>query len=138
MRSLIACVALAGCATVSTLTPPERLTGCWVNRDAGAVTMRWAEDPARPGFLLGSKTTFGLGANVMERYLLEPVGAEWRLCQRLAGPATPRCWGVAHGDGGSLEGGRVFIDGGGDNVRVAVMGDGPERVIFQGRRENCR
>jgi hypothetical protein len=44
---------------------------------------------------------------------------------------------VARGEGGSLEGGRAFIDTHGERLRIAVVGDGPERVIFQGRRDGC-
>jgi hypothetical protein len=48
-----------------------------------------------------------------------------------------RCWRVAEGDGGSLEGGRAFIDAHGDRLRITVLGDGPEHLIFYGRRQGC-
>lgn len=139
MRVVLVCALLAACATGPAPSPAQRLAGCWINRDARAVTMRWNEDAARPGTLIGTKTSFGIaGVNASERYALEPQGAGWRLCQRQNAGEEVRCWDVAQGEGGSLEGGRVFIDGGGDSVRIAVIGEGPERVIFQGRREGCR
>src|SRR6185295_19540754 len=71
MRALIACVLLAACATGSTLSPAQRLAGCWINRDAGAARMRWSESPDSEGAFLGSKTSFGIaGANTTERYSL--------------------------------------------------------------------
>ncbi len=138
MRVLIACVVLAACATGSGLAPAERLVGCWINRDAGAARMRWSETPNSAGVFQGSKTTFGIaGANSTEHFTLENADGGWRLCRVDAGEAK-HCWGVAQGEGGSLAGGRAFIDRSGDNLRIAVIGDGPERVIFQGARENCR
>ena len=138
MRALIACVLLAACATGSAATPAEKLAGCWINRDAGASRMRWSQTPDANGAYLGSKTSFGIaGGNTTERYTLESVGGGWRLC-RANGAEGSHCWGVAQGEGGSLTGGRAFIDAGGDNLRIAVIGEGPERVIFQGRREACR
>ncbi|MFZ2031791.1 MAG: hypothetical protein WAU68_15880 [Vitreimonas sp.] len=137
MRALIACVLLAACATGSPLSPAQRLAGCWINRDVGAARMRWSQSPNSEGAFLGSKTTFGIaGNNMIERYRLENVEGAWRLCRADAGGA--QCWAVAQGDGGPLGGGRAFIDAGGDNLRIAVIGEGPERVIFQGHREGCR
>jgi len=139
MRAWIACVLLAACATTgSELTPGQRLAGCWINRDAGAARMRWSQSPNSEGAYLGSKTSFGIaGANSTERFTLENTAGAWRLC-RVDRADAPHCWGVAQGEGGSLSGGRAFIDGGSDNLRIAVIGDGPERVIFQGHREACR
>lgn len=138
MRALIACVLLAACATGSTLSPAQRLAGCWINRDAGAARMRWSETPNSDGAYLGSKTMFGIvGANSTERYALTNADGGWRLC-RVDGADAPHCWTVAQGEGGSLTGGRAFIDAGGDNVRIAVIGEGPERLIFQGHSEACR
>ena len=138
MRALIACVLLAACATGSNMTPPQRLAGCWINRDAGAARMRWSQAANSEGAYVGSKTSFGIaGANTTERYSLESADGSWRLC-RLDGADGSHCWSVAQGEGGSLTGGRAFIDAGGDNLRIAVIGEGPERVIFQGRREACR
>jgi hypothetical protein len=135
MRALIACLLLAGCVTdAATRTPPERVAGCWINRDAGTVLMRWLPDPNRPGSLAGVRTRVGINGQRSERFSLEPDNDGWKLCRQ--GDA-PRCWRVAQGDSGSLEGGRAFIDTAGDNLRVAVVGDGPERVIFQGRRDGC-
>lgn len=129
----LAAVMLAACATGSALVAPQRLAGCWINRDVGAARMRWSE--SADGGLAGVKTTFGIaGANITERYRLSPSESGWRLCHV---DRSERCWDVAQGEGGSLTGGRAFIDGGGDYARIAVIGDGPERVIFQGRRESC-
>jgi len=138
MRALIACVLLAACATGSTLSPAQRLAGCWINRDAGAARMRWGQSPNSEGAYLGSRTAFGIaGSNTTEHYALENADGGWRLC-RLDSADGRHCWGVAQGDGGPLTGGRAFIDAGGDNLRIAVIGEGPERVIFQGHRESCR
>jgi hypothetical protein len=138
MRALIACVLLAACATGSSLSPAQRLAGCWINRDAGAARMRWSQTPDVQGAYLGSKTIFGIaGGHLTERYALENRDDGWRLC-RLDGAEDAHCWNVAQGEGGSLTGGRAFIDAGGDNLRIAVIGEGPERVIFQGHREGCR
>jgi hypothetical protein len=138
MRALVACVLLAACATGSTLTPAQRLAGCWINRDAGASRMRWSETPDSGGSYAGSKTTFGIaGTNSTEHYTLSSAESGWRLCRTDAADAG-HCWAVAQGEGGSLTGGRAFIDGSSDNLRIAVIGDGPERVVFQGHREACR
>jgi len=134
MRALTACVLLAACATAPQPTPPEQVAGCWVNRDAGAVIMRWLPDPGAPGVLAGVRIAVGINGQRSERFTLEAEGDGWKLCRAGDG----RCWGVARGDSGSLEGGRVFIDGAGDSLRIAVAGDGPERVIFQGRRDSCQ
>jgi hypothetical protein len=136
MRALIACLVLAGCVSDAggSRTPAERLAGCWVNRDAGAVIMRWLPDPNHPGSLSGVRTSVGINGQRSERFSLEPEGDGWKICRQ--GEAL-QCWGVAQGESGSLQGGRAFIDGAGDNLRIAVVGDGPERVIFQGRRDGC-
>ena len=143
MRALIACVGLSAvvlsaCATGSSLAPPERLVGCWINRDAGAARMRWVQAPDNRAPYQGAKTTFGIaGANPTEHFTLEDPDSGWRLCRVDAGEAN-HCWAVAQGEGGSLTGGRAFIDRSGDNLRIAVIGDGPERLIFQGNRETCQ
>lgn len=135
MRALIACLALVGCATDAAVrTPAERLAGCWINRDAGAVVMRWLPDPNRPGALLGVRASLGINGRRTDHYSLEQDAGGWKICRQ--GDAA-QCWDVAQGDGGSLQGGRAFIDTAGDNLRIAVVGDGPERLIFQGRRDAC-
>jgi hypothetical protein len=97
--------------------------------------MHWREADAT-GAVQGTKTTFGIGgANSVEHFSLEGADSGWRLC-RTDGDA--HCWDVAQGEGGSLAGGRAFIDRSGDSLRIAVIGDGSERVIFQGVREACR
>jgi len=129
MRALIACLVLAGCVTnAPPRTPPERLAGCW----SGAVDgiMRWSPDPARAGVLQGVLTSL---THQREQYSLEPQADAWRLCSAV----DNHCWGVAQGMSGSLEGGRAFIDAEGDELRITIAGDGPQRVIFQGHRRNC-
>lgn len=134
----MACVLLAACATGSVASPAQRLAGCWINRDAGAARMRWSQTPDGNGVYHGSKTSFGIaGGNTTERYVLAGADGAWRLC-RVEDVDVSNCWSVAQGEGGSLTGGRAFIDAGGDNLRIAVIGEGPERLIFQGRREACR
>ena len=65
-------------------------------------------------------------------YRLEPRGEGWALCE--VGGA---CWTVAEGEGGSLEGGRAFIDASDESVRISIVHDGVEREIFQGARDGC-
>lgn len=137
MRALALCLVLAGCATTQPLSPAKRLAGCWINRDAGAVTMRWLPDPARAGVLNGYRTDYTSGA-ARSRYTLEPSDQGWSYCELDAeGAAATRCWVVAEGEGGSLAGGRVFIDVHGDRLSIEVIGDGPALQIFQGRRDGC-
>ena len=139
MRSLLACLALAACATVPQPPPPERVAGCWFNRDVGAVSMRWHPSEAPPGAFTGTRRDYGQsGAGRTIRYSLEPSGEGWALCELdAAAEAATRCWQVAQGEGGSLEGGRAFIDRHSDRLRIAVLGSGAEQVIFQGKRNRC-
>lgn len=140
MRKAIACLMLvAACATAPAEKPPnEQVRGCWINRDVGATTMRWLPDRNRPNVLAGSRLVYRQsGPPVSTRYTLEPSEQGFSLCELDAAGAATQCWPVARGDGGSLEGGRVFIDSHGEGLRISVAGDGPERVIFQGRRDGC-
>lgn len=139
MRTLIACLLLSACVTSAPASPPERVAGCWINRDVGAVTMRWLLERARPGVLAGVRTVYGqAGVTSSMRYALEPSGQGWSLCELDAeAAAATRCWQVAEGEGGSLDGGRAFIDTHGDSLRISVLGLGAEQVIFQGRRDGC-
>jgi hypothetical protein len=140
MRALIAAAVLAGCATPCPApTPAERVAGCWINRDAGAVTMRWLPDRAHPNVLVGAKTSYGIaGANNNAHYTLAQTEAGWNFCElRPAGAGEAQCWRVAEGQEGPLDGGRAFIDAHGDGLRISVLGAGEERLIFQGRRDGC-
>ncbi len=140
MRKAIACLMLvAACATAPSQTPAdEQVRGCWINRDQGATTMRWLPDRNRPNVLAGSRLAYGLsGPPVSTRFTLEPSEQGHSLCELGAGGVVTECWPVARGEGGSLDGGRAFIDAHGDRLRITVAGDGPERVIFQGRRDGC-
>ncbi|MBC7770124.1 MAG: hypothetical protein H7124_15175 [Phycisphaerales bacterium] len=140
MRAAVAaCLLASACATAAPAGPPsERLAGCWINRDAGAVTMRWLPDRARPGVLTGSRLVYGqTGVTRSTRYSLEPSDSGSSLCELGADGAATRCWAVAEGEGGSLEGGRAFIDAHGDRLRISVIGDGPDQDIFHGRRDGC-
>lgn len=135
MRAILACLALSACATAPPLPPAERLAGCWINRDAGVAAMRWTPDPDHPGVMNGA-----LSRPDQERalYVLTPTNEGDLLCRLdRDGAASSRCWAVASGVGGSLEGGRAFIDAFGDRLRIEVVGDGPSRIIFQGRRDGC-
>lgn len=134
MRAVVLSLAVAACATVDTTPPNERVAGCWINRDAGAVTMRWLPDRTGSGVLVGSKITYGVGSNRLERYTLAQTAEGWQLCQTAP---EQDCWLVAQGDMGSLEGGRAFIDAAGDGLHISVVGDGADRTIFQGRRDGC-
>ncbi|MBL8537205.1 MAG: hypothetical protein JNM59_07355 [Hyphomonadaceae bacterium] len=139
MRALPALLLLASCASVgASATPPERVTGCWINRDAGVVTMRWLPDRARAGMLKGVRATYGqAGAQDVQNYSLQTSEVGWSMCQLDEGDVATACWQVAEGDGGSLEGGRVFLDVYGERLRIAIVGDGPERVVFHGVRDGC-
>jgi hypothetical protein len=77
------------------------------------------------------------GSPVGTRYTLEPSEQGHSLCELDASGAARICWVVARGEGGSLEGGRAFIDSYGDRLRISIVGDGPERIIFHGRRDGC-
>ncbi|MEZ5960820.1 MAG: hypothetical protein R3C30_10415 [Hyphomonadaceae bacterium] len=138
-RAAASLLFVAACATTaSNLSPPEQLRGCWINRDVGATTMRWLPDRERPDVLAGSRLVYRqAGAPVSTRFTLEPSEQGHSVCELGADGAATRCWRVARGEGGSLEGGRVFIDSHGERLRITVVGDGPERTIFQGRRDGC-
>jgi hypothetical protein len=130
---------VAACATTASVGPPtEQLRGCWINRDVGVSTMRWLPDRERPDVLAGVRHVYRqTGAPQVTRFTLEPSEQGSSVCELDATGAATRCWIVARGEGGSLEGGRVFIDTHGERLRIAVVGDGPERVIFHGRRDGC-
>lgn len=136
MRAVFALLFLAACATASG-SPAERVAGCWISRgEQGATTMRWLPDASRPGALQGDKLAYeSAGAQQAERYRLEPRGEGWALCQIETG--GERCWQVAQGDEGSLEGGRAFIDAHREGLRISIVGDGAERTIFEGARDGC-
>ncbi len=135
MRAIAALLLLSACATTQA-APGERLRGCWIERSnvGGAVTMRWLPDAN--GELRGDLLRYSTsGASGRERYALRLREGGYVLCQ--LGP-TETCWAVAQGEGGSLEGGRAFIDSyGGDRVRISVIDERGQRVIFQGDRDGC-
>lgn len=133
-----ACLLAAACATTPT-PPAQRLAGCWINRETASVTtMRWLPDQARPGALSGALLVYsGAGATSNSHYSLEPSEMGSSLCELDSGGAATRCWVVAEGESGSLERGRAFIDTHGERLRITIIGDGPERLIFSGRRDGC-
>jgi hypothetical protein len=134
----LALLLLAGCATIGGETPASRVAGCWIQRDAsgGAATMRWLADAQRPGALAGDKLVYAAdGGTQSERYRLEPRRDTWALCQ--IEEAGERCWQVAQGEEGSLEGGRAFIDAHRESLRISIVGDGADRVVFEGARDGC-
>lgn len=138
MRVVAACLLLAACATAGALKPPpERVAGCWISRDSVVSTMRWLPDPEYPGVLIGSRLQYAAGGPVRTRYSMEQSAAGWSFCELDESGAASRCWQVAEGQGGSLEGGRVFIDAHGERLHIAVIGDGPDQFIFRGRRDGC-
>ena len=98
--------------------------------------MRWLTDQEVIGGLRGERLTYtAAGAGDQGSYTLRPEGDSWTLCQ-IVDPA-PRCFQVAEGESGSLEGGRAFIDAAHDRLRISIFNDGVERIIFQGQRDGC-
>ncbi|MCR6643107.1 MAG: hypothetical protein NVV62_00320 [Terricaulis sp.] len=139
MRASVALLLLAACATAPIApTPPERVAGCWIDRGADGLgtTMRWLPDRARPGVLVGDLLEYRAeGQNHAARYTIEPRADHHVMCSHWQD--EPICWKIAEGEGGSLEGGRVFVDAGEETLRIAVLSDGLEDVIFQGQRDGC-
>jgi hypothetical protein len=133
---MVTLLLLAACATAPA-PPADRVAGCWID-DARMTTMRWLPDRERTGVLVGEWAAIGPGADAShKRYELQSLTPTPRLCELSATHEADRCWVVAEGQGGSLEGGRAFVDAYRDRVRISVVGDGPERVIFHGRRDGC-
>lgn len=139
MRSAAALLLLAACATAAPpAAPPARVAGCWIDRESElTVTMRWLPDRARPGVLEGHLIEYSgdQTPNRTARYTLEPRDGHHVMCSHWQ--EEPICWKVAEGEEGSLEGGRVFIDAGEESLRIAVLSEGVEDVIFAGRRDGC-
>ncbi len=138
MRALFALVFVAACATVYASSPGARVAGCWIDRSEHAVTtMRWFGDEMRPGALRGDWLLYPEDAETPQAalYRLEPRAENWALCQVEA--AGERCWQVAEASEGSLAGGRAFIDTHNETLRITVIGDGADRVIFNGARDGC-
>ncbi|MBK8544553.1 MAG: hypothetical protein IPL62_13980 [Caulobacteraceae bacterium] len=138
-RAVASLLFVTACATGASETPPDQqLRGCWINRDVGATTMRWLPDRSRPDVLAGARLVYRQsGPPVSTRYTLEPSDEGHSMCELGADGAATECWRVARGEGGTLDGGRVFIDAHGERLRIAVVGDGPEQLIFQGNRDGC-
>lgn len=139
MRLIAALLLLGACATAAPpTTPPARVAGCWIDRESEhPVTMRWLPDRGRPGVLEGNLLEYRPNPeeNRAARYTLEPREGHHVMCSHWQ--AEPICWKVAEGQEGSLEGGRVFIDASEERLRISVMSEGVEDVIFEGRRDGC-
>jgi len=139
MRSALALLLVAACATAAPpAPPPERVAGCWIDRESElTVTMRWLPDRARTGVHEGHLLEYrrNMTPNRSERYTLEPREGHHVMCSHWQ--EEPICWKIAEGEAGSLEGGRVFIDAGEERLRIAVLSDGVEDVIFNGARDGC-
>ncbi len=100
--------------------------------------MRWQPDPGRTGVMHGARTDLAAaGAAHIGRFTLAQEGEGWRLCRIEDDSEAGQCWAVAEGEGGSLEGGRAFIDNHRNRLRITIIGAGPTQTIFQGRRVNC-
>ena len=141
MRFAAALLLLAACATAPPPLPPppERLAGCWIDRreDGAVVTMRWLPERGRPNVLEGQWLEYRRDSADQRRarYTLETRTDHYVMCSHWQ--EQPICWKVAEGQGGSLEGGRVFIDAGEETLRVSVLSDGLEDVVFEGQRDGC-
>jgi hypothetical protein len=131
MRILLAALLLSACATA---IPSQRVNGCWVSQEEGAApaTLRFTPDRNRPGILHGALIRNG----VRENYDLRQYVTGWSFCQMEAG--GDHCWQVAEAESGSLEGGRAFIDSEANHLRISIIGQEGERVIFQGERGDCQ
>ncbi len=129
MRILLAALFLSACATA---VPSQRVNGCWVSNEEGAppAMLSFTPDRSRPGILHGALIRNG----VRENYDLRQYVTGWSFCQM---GATATCWQVAEAESGSLEGGRAFIDSEADHLRISVIAQDGERVIFQGVRGDC-
>lgn len=133
MRILALGLLAAACATAA-VPPPERVAGCWVSRGEVVSTMRWFVDPAQDGAWRGERLRYPPGgAPENAQYTLSPSALGYSLCEL----GAAQCWTVAQGEGGSLAGGRAFVDSHGGRLRISIIGDGPERIIFSGRRDGC-
>lgn len=137
MRAFIVLLMLSGCATVFSAPPSERVAGCWIERTGGAATtMRWFASPSQAGALNGQLLRYAVdGAEPEARaFTLAQAEEGWRLCRVGDGEI---CWPVAEGRGGSLEGGRAFIDRFGERLRISVLDGAGEWEIFDGGRDGC-
>lgn len=128
---------LTACTTAGqVLSPPERVLGCWADRNGAAHSvMRWRAGEA-PGSAAGEFISQSATPESRPRFLaLKPNGAGWTLCDTTEGGA---CWAVAQGESGSLEGGRAFIDRHHDRLSFSVVGaDGRDLLRFVGESEAC-
>lgn len=140
MRALVAAVLVASCATAALPPPNERLAGCWIDRKADntAITMRWLPPSPEATVLRGERLIYGSAGATTDRssYELAPEGEGWNFCV-VTDPTAPRCYRVAEGESGSLEGGRAFIDQHRERLRISIIADGVERIVFQGDRDGC-
>jgi hypothetical protein len=98
--------------------------------------MRWFPDADRPEVMVGSYLAYPNAAAPRTFTLGPGSDGQPALCQ-VPASGEQRCWPVARGSSGSLEGGRAFIDIGGDRLRIAILDGSTERVIFQGARDGC-
>lgn len=139
MRALIACLLVTACVTSPPAPPPERVAGCWIARgDEATTTFRWLGDAADPGRIRGDVLIYAGGASASGgQYVVERHPHGWQFCALGDGASAPSCWRVAERGGGSLEGGRAFIDQHNDRLRISVISAEGERLIFDGRRDGC-
>ena len=81
--------------------------------------MRWLPDRERPGVLAGTRHVYRqTGAPQVTRYHLEPSEEGVVDVRTRCGRRGDQMLEVARGEGGSLEGGRVFIDTHGERLRI--------------------
>lgn len=135
MRMTFACLALAACAIAPAPTPAARLVGCWVAQRPITLVMDWAPDPAQPEVMIGVRSDPARGEST--RFSLAPSDQGPVFCELGPSDANQRCWGVAEGEGGSLEGGRAFIDRHGERLTIEILGASPSLIVFQGHSRRC-
>jgi hypothetical protein len=85
--------------------------------------------------MLGVRNDPRIGAPT--RYRLGVRGDGQEFCELAPDGDVSQCWAVAEGEGGSLEGGRAFIDRHGDRLTIEILGGPANRLIFQGGRRRC-
>lgn len=96
--------------------------------------MRWLRDSQRPGALNGDMLVYApSGATQSARYRLEPRGGSWALCET----AAERCWQVGQRSEAARGAAHALIETQPEFLRISVVGEGANRIVFEGARDGC-